>query len=189
MTDACVTERDPLPTTTTSTSTPTTSPGTTTVTAHGGRVSFAVPAGWHAIERDPGEVVAAVEPDQSDPSDPVVPSDRFRTNIVVTLAPVVGTLLDWDRETARREAAELAGYLLLDREDVEVGGRPGTRRLTTHSTPAGESVTTESWSTVVDGTGITLTARVATLRLPEMAGVVAAVATSLVVRAGRPVAA
>ncbi|MEW1951858.1 hypothetical protein [Terrabacter sp. NPDC080008] len=154
--------------------------GTTTVTAHGGRVSFDVPLGWNAIERAPGEVVAAVEPDDA---------DRFRTNVVVTVAPVDRPVVEWDLETSRREAAELDGYLLLDRAEVEVGGHPGTRRLTTHSTPAGESVTTASWSTVVDGVGITLTARVATLRVPEMAAVVAAVAASLVVRSDRQAAA
>lgn len=155
-------------------------PGTTTMTTHGGRVSFDVPLGWNAIERAPGEVVAAVEPDDA---------DRFRTNVVVTLTPVDAPLLDWERETALREASELDGYLLLDREDVEVGGHPGIRRLTTHATPAGESVTTECWSTVVDGTGVTLTARVATLRVAEMAAVIGAVAASLVVRTERLVAA
>lgn len=155
-------------------------PGRTTMTAHGGRVSFDAPVGWDAIELSPGEVVAAVEPDDA---------DRFRTNVVVTLTPVGDSLAEWDRETSLREAAELDGYLLLDREDVEVGGHPGTRRLVTHATPAGESVTTVCWSTVVDGTGITLTARVSTLRVPEMAQVIDAVAASLVVRTERLVAA
>lgn len=168
MTDVCAQAgRDPMP-------------GSTTMTAHGGRVSFDVPVGWDAIERAPGELVAAVEPDDA---------DRFRTNVVVTLTPVEGSLLDWDRETSLRDAAELDGYLLLDREDVEVGGHPGTRRLATHSTPAGESVTTECWSTVVDGTAITLALRVATLRVPEMAPLLDAVAASLVVRTERLVAA
>ncbi|GAA2026567.1 hypothetical protein GCM10009740_15390 [Terrabacter terrae] len=168
MTDVCTDSgHDPLP-------------GRTTVTAQGGGVSFDVPVAWDAIELAPGEVVAAVEPDDA---------DRFRTNVVVTFTPVDGALVDWDREASLREAAELDGYLLLDREDVEVGGHPGTRRLTTHATPAGESVTTECWSTVVDGIGITLIARVATLRVPEMAPVIEAVAASLVVRTERLVAA
>ena len=150
-------------------------PRLTTMTTRGGSVSFDVPADWDAIEPSPdGDVVAAVEPDDS---------NRFRTNVVLTFADVEGPLTEWQRTTQRREAEELDGYLLLDHEEVSVGGRFGLRRLTTHSTPAHESVTTESWATLVDGTGVTLTARVGTLRLAQLAPVLDAVAASLVMRA------
>src|SRR3954449_9918735 len=147
----------------------------TTRTARGGNVSFDVPAGWDTIEPTrEGGVVAAVEPDEA---------DRFRTNVVVAFGPVEGTLADWATERHRLDEAGLDGYLLLDHEEVRVAGHHGWRRLATYSTPARESVTCESWSTLVEGTGVTLTARVATLRLPEMAGVLDAIAASVVVRA------
>jgi hypothetical protein len=96
---------------------------------------------------------------------------------------VQGSLAEWQRTTQHRESQELDGYLLLDHEEVTVGGRVGLRRLTTHATPAHESVTTESWTTLVGGTGVTLTARVGTLRLTQLAPVLDAVAASLVMRA------
>jgi hypothetical protein len=146
----------------------------TTMSTRGGGVSFAVPEHWDAIELSPdGDVVAAVEPDDS---------DRFRTNVVLMFADVQGSLAEWQRTTQHLESQELDGYLLLDHEEITVGGHVGLRRLTTHSTPAHESVTTESWTTVVDGTGITLTARVGTLRLTHLAPVLDAVAASLVMR-------
>ncbi len=146
-------------------------PRLTTLRTRGGSVSFDVPADWDTIELPPGSgVVAAVEPDDA---------DRFRTNVVLTITEVQGSLGDWHRTTQHHEAQELDGYLLLDHEELAVGGRLGLRRLTTHSTPAQESVTTESWTTLVDGTGVTLTARVSTLRLGDMAPVIDAVAASL----------
>ncbi|WP_435987649.1 hypothetical protein [Terrabacter sp. LjRoot27] len=149
-------------------------PRLTTMSTRGGSVSFAVPEHWDAIELSPdGDVVAAVEPDDS---------DRFRTNVVLTFAEVQGSLADWQRTTQQRESQELDGYLLLDHEHATVGGRAGLRRLTTHSTPAHESVTTESWTTLVDGTGVTLTTRVGTLRLGQLGPVLDAVAASLVMR-------
>ena len=150
-------------------------PRLTTVTTRGGSVSLDVPPDWDTIEPSPdGDVVAAVEPDES---------DRFRTNVVLTFADVEGSLAEWQRTTQRREAEELDGYVLLDHEEASIGGRVGLRRLTTHSTPAHESVTTESWATLVDGTGVTLTVRVGTLRVAQLAPVLDAVAASLVMRA------
>jgi hypothetical protein len=149
-------------------------PRLTTVSAHGGSVSFDVPADWETIvlSEDAG-VVAALEPDHG---------GSFRTNFLLTAGPVDGPLGDWQRQTWRHDE-EVADHLLLDREALGVGGHAGTRHLTTHATPAGESVSTESWSTVVGGTGVTLTANVATLRLTELAPLVDSVASSLVVRA------
>ena len=150
-------------------------PRLTTMSTRGGSVSLTVPEHWDAIDLSAdGDVVAAVEPDES---------DRFRTNVVLTFADVQGSLAEWQRTTQHLESQELDGYLLLDHEEITVGGHVGLRRLTTHSTPAHESVTTESWTTLVDGTGITLTARVGTLRLAQLAPVLDAVAASLVVRA------
>ena len=150
-------------------------PRLTTVTTRGGSVSFDVPADWDTIEPSPdGDVVAAVEPDES---------DRFRTNVVLTFADVQGSLAAWQHTMQRREAQELDGYVLLDHDEVTIGGHLGLRRLSTHSTPAHESVTTETWTTLVDGVGVTLTARVGTLRLAQLAPVIDAVAASLVMRA------
>jgi hypothetical protein len=151
----------------------------TTVAARGGSVTFDVPADWETIvlSEDAG-VVAAMEPDRS---------GRFRTNFVLTAGPVDGPLGDWQRQLMRHDE-EVADHLLLDAEDLCVGGHAGSRRLTTHSTPARESVTTESWSTVVYGVGVTLTANVGTLRLTELAPLIEEVASSLVVRSVESVA-
>ena len=143
-------------------------PRLTTISTSGGRVSITVPAGWETVELGlDGDVVAAVEPDDG---------SRFRSNFVLTAGVVAGTVRDWDAGDA----------VQLDHEDLLVGGHPGTRRLTTHATPADESVTTETWSTAVRDGGLTfgviLTANVATLRVGELAHVVDAVAASLVVR-------
>lgn len=145
----------------------------TTVCARGGSVTFDVPADWETIvlSEDAG-VVAALEPDRA---------GLFRTNFVLTAGPVDGPLGDWQRQIMRHDE-EVADHLLLDHEQLGVGGHAGSRRLTTHSTPARESVTTESWSTVVDGLGVTLTANVGTLRLTELAPLIDRVASSLVVR-------
>ncbi|NUO33640.1 MAG: hypothetical protein HOQ27_00995 [Dermatophilaceae bacterium] len=145
----------------------------TTVSAHGGSVSFDVPADWETIvlSEDAG-VVAALEPDRG---------GLFRTNFVLTAGPVDGPLGDWQRQFVHHDE-EVADHLLLDHEELGVGGHAGSRRLTTHWTPARESVTTESWSTVVCSTGVTLTANVGTLRLTELSPLIDAVASSLVVR-------
>lgn len=136
----------------------------TTISTSCGRASIAVPASWETVELGPaGDVVAAVEPDDG---------CRFRTNFVLATAALDGPLRDWEAGDA----------LLLDREDTLVAGHPGTRRLTTHATPAEESVTTESWSTVVDGRAVTLSANIGTLRVGELARLVDAVAASLAVR-------
>jgi hypothetical protein len=140
-----------------------------------GSVSIDVPAAWETIAPVPeGCVVAALEPGDT---------DRFRTSFVLTFAPVEGDVAQWQAATDRRHEQELDDYLLLDLEPVQIAGHLGTRRLTTHSTPAHESVTTESWSTLSDGVGVTLTARVATLRVTDLAPVIDAVAATLVVRA------
>ena len=145
----------------------------TTVRARGGTVTFDVPAEWETIVLSAAAgVVAALEPDRA---------GLFRTNFVLTAGPVDGPLGDWQRQVARHDE-EVADHLVLDHEELGVGGHAGSRRLTTHWTPARESVTTESWSTVVGGTGVTLTANVGTLRLTEMATLIDTVASSLVVR-------
>jgi hypothetical protein len=137
-------------------------------------VSVDVPAAWEtiAVGHD-HDAVAALEPDDG---------GRFCTSFVLAVGP--------DDEPAGEgpagegQAGEgAAEHVLLDHEDVRVGGHPGTRRLTTHATPAHESVTTESWSSVVDGLRVTLTANVATVRLNELSRLVDAVAASLVVAA------
>lgn len=149
-------------------------PRLTRMSTRGGTVSLDVPAGWETIDlSDDGGIVAAVEPHEA---------DRFRTNFVLTFTDVAGSLDDWHHATHDQDELELDGYLLLDHEELAVGDRVWVRRLTTHSTPARESVTTESWTTVDDGTGMTLTARVGTLRLADMAPVIDAVAASLVAR-------
>lgn len=139
-------------------------PRMTTISTSGGRVSIAVPASWETVELGPGgDVVAAVEPDDG---------CRFRTNFVLATPAADGPLPDWDA----------GDVLVLDREDVQVAGHPGTHRLTTHATPAEESVTTESWATVVDGRAVTLTANIGTLRVGELARLVDTVAASIAVR-------
>lgn len=139
-------------------------PRMTTISTSCGRASIAVPASWETVELGPaGDVVAAVEPDDG---------SRFRTNFVLATSSLDGPAPDWDA----------ADVVLLDREDVQVAGHPGARRLTTHATPADESVTTESWATVVDGRAVTLTANIGTLRVGELARVVDAVAASIAVR-------
>ena len=102
-----------------------------------------------------------------------------RKTDVFTASKVVEAVVNMDR----LDEEGTADYVLLDHENVRVGGHAGTRRLTTHATPANESVTTESWSTVVDGRRVTLTANVGTLRLSELSGLIDTVAASLVVNA------
>ena len=145
----------------------------TTVSVRGCSVSIDVPSDWETIvlSEDNG-VVAALEPDRA---------GRFRTNFVLTAGPVEGPLDEWHRQGTRHDQ-DVAEHLLLDTEDLPVGGHAGTRRLTTHATPARESVTTQSWSTVVGGLGVTLTANVGTLRLTGTTPLIRSIVSSLVVR-------
>ena len=139
-------------------------PRMTTISTSGGHVSIAVPASWETVELGPGgDVVAAVEPDDG---------SRVRTNFVLATPAADGPLPDWDA----------GDVLVLDRDDVQVAGHPGTHRVTTHATPAEESVTTESWGAGGDGRARPQDRNIGAQRGGELARLVDAVAASIAVR-------
>jgi len=130
-----------------------------------------LPADWErADDPMPGVALVAVEPELL---------GGFRANLVVTIEPLpAGMDLDgWQADAEGLLAAELSGYLLLDRERTLASGRPVLRRLAHHAPPPGSgAVTMEQWTAVERGLGFTLTASAGTLEYDALADLFAGIA-------------
>lgn len=138
-----------------------------------GAVSLLVPDAWETVHHPhDGVELVVVEPEQD---------GLFRANLVLTVTDVAMSLRDWQVGTESNLAAHLADYVPLDAELLAVGGQPGLRRLATYATEDNRSVTVEQRSTLVDKTGVTLTATTSTLAWAAQSQLLAHVFASLVV--------
>ena len=129
-----------------------------------------VPEDWELVEdAQPGVPLIAVEPEHV---------GGFRANLVVTVErlPAGLDLETWQASADGQLPSLLAGYLLLDKERVEVNGNAALRRLAHHVRADTGSVTMEQWAMVVGETGITLTASCDTLEYGTLATAFAGVA-------------
>lgn len=118
-----------------------------------------------------GVVLAAYPP--ADDSD-------FRSNLVLTMDDVGdATLRAWQRSVDVLLPTRLSGYHLLDLELVELGGLPGVRRLATHQTGEGLSLTLEQWMVLTRRTGYTATATCPTTHFSHTGATLRAVARTL----------
>ncbi|MEW1953097.1 hypothetical protein [Terrabacter sp. NPDC080008] len=137
-----------------------------------GAVSLLVPDAWETVHHPhDGVELVVVEPEQD---------GLFRANLVLTVTDVAMSLRDWQVGTESYLAAHLADYVPLDAELLAVGGQPGLRRLATYATEDNRSVTVEQRSTLVDKTGVTLTATTSTLAWAAQSQLLAHVFASLV---------
>ena len=140
-----------------------------------------LPAGAEVDEATPGVALVAAERAEA-----LVPGD-FRPNLTV-VAEDLPEPLDLAAYVATSLAAQedaLEGFRLLDREEVEVAGRPAVRTLCHHRLGDAFAVVAEQWR-LVDGTrGWVVTASSDALGYDQVADVMAEAATSLVLP-GRP---
>lgn len=145
---------------------------TTTLTTRDGCVSLAVPSSWD-VHRDISGVPLVVLEDAA----------PFRTNAVLTYSALpAGTgLEEWQAGTEGLLPESLADYLPLDREEVDVAGRPGVRRLAHHTNADEVALTMAQWCTVVGATGVTLTLTCDTMRYPELRDALQRIAGSIAV--------
>jgi hypothetical protein len=129
-----------------------------------------VPPPWERVE-DPQPGVALIAREPEAPA-------GFQANLVVTVDQIPADLdLDgWQAANEELLGTRLRGYCLLDRESMEVAGRPVLRRLAHHARPDAGSITMEQWATVEGVTGYTLTASVATLSYDSLAEMFAEIA-------------
>ena len=129
-----------------------------------------VPPTWERLE-DPQRGVALIAREPDDPA-------GFRANLVVTVDDLTADLdIDsWQEANDELLRKELRNYFLLDRERVEMSGRPVVRRLAHHAESDTGPVTMEQWAMVEGSTGYTLTASVATLSYDSLADVFSAIA-------------
>jgi len=131
-----------------------------------------LPADWERAEDpQPGVALVAVGPELL---------GGFRANVVVTVErlPASMDLDGWQADAEGLLAAELSGYLALDRERTRLAsGREVLRRLAHHAPPPGlAAVTMEQWTTVERGLGFTLTASAGTLEYDALADLFAGIA-------------
>jgi hypothetical protein len=123
--------------------------------------SFPAPDGWEVVRPAPDATVV-IEPDRDD--------GGFRANLVLTVGDNGDlSFRDWQNGTDVLLRNELVDFLLLDLERLDVGGRPGGRRLAHHTSREGAGLVMEQWFTQVGTTGYTLTATVDALRYPLVA--------------------
>jgi hypothetical protein len=140
---------------------------------HPSGFSLPLPAEWERVEDPaPGIALIAVEPEHG---------GAFRANLVVTVEPVPpGLDLDaWQARAEERQAAVLRGYVILDRERLELQGRAAVRRLVHHAREDVGSITLEEWAVADEGRGITLSASAGTLEYDALAALFSGVAGEL----------
>ncbi|WP_163508628.1 DUF1795 domain-containing protein [Fodinicola acaciae] len=135
--------------------------------------SLKLPENWDLVEDpQPGVALVALEPDRD---------GVFRCNLVVSV-DVVPEGLDlggWQAgaETMMREA--MPDFLLIDLDEVEIGGRPAMYRLAHHLVPDQGAVTMAQWMFLRSGRGFTLTGSVGTMEYAYRADFFTDVATSV----------
>jgi hypothetical protein len=130
--------------------------------------SLPLPQGWEQVEDAEGIALIAIEPERP---------PWFRANLVVTIERV-GAEMDVSSWTeAGQELLEqtLQRPLMLDVEQVEIGGRPARRVLVHHATETG-AVTMEQWALTEGALGYTITASVGTLEYDDLADLFATAA-------------
>ena len=138
-------------------------PGIVTYRHQAGGFALPLPEEWERLEGPaPGVSLVALEPEQG---------GRFRANVVVTIEELdEGLDLEgWQASTEDHLPGPLLDYLLLDRERIELNGRPAIRRLAHHARPESGSITMEQWAMVVGRRGVTLTASSSTLEYDTLA--------------------
>jgi len=115
---------------------------------------------WMVEELSEPAAVVCLEPNVGQP---------FCASIVVTLEPIDpnATFDDWQATTETQFATTLQRYMLIDLERAAMWGRPAVRRLGTHLSPVGMSVTFEQWCVAVGDCGITITCSAGTPVYPE----------------------
>lgn len=119
--------------------------------------SLPLPESWQVVE-DPqqGVPLVALEPDRD---------GIFRCNAVVTLdeVPKGLDLTGWQAgaETMMRQAMQ--DFLLLDEDQLEIGGQPALYRLIHHLLPEQGPVTMAQWMLLRASSGHTLTCSVGTM--------------------------
>jgi hypothetical protein len=123
-------------------------------------------------EPQPGVALVALEPDRG---------GIFRCNLVVSIdvVPEGLDLAGWQAgaETMMRQA--MPDFLLLDLDELEIGGRPAMYRLAHHLVPDQGAVTMAQWMFLRPGLGFTLTGSVGTMEYAERADFFTDVATSV----------
>lgn len=123
--------------------------------------AFEAPDGWDVVRPAPDATVV-IEPDRDD--------GGFRANLVLTVGDNGDlSFRDWQNGTDVLLRRELVDFLLLDLEQLDVGGHRGGRRLAHHTGRDGAGLVMEQWFAWVGTTGYTLTATVDALRYPLIA--------------------
>jgi hypothetical protein len=155
----------------------------TLVTHRHGKLGFEIdlPAGAEIDEATPGVALIAAERTEA-----LGPGD-FRPNFTVVAEelPEPLDLAAYVATSLASQAEALEGFRLLDREEVEIAGRPAVRTLCHHRLGDAFAVVAEQWR-LVDGTrGWVLTGSSDALGYDQVADVMAQAATSLVLP-GRP---
>jgi hypothetical protein len=130
-----------------------------------------LPSTWERAENAEGVALVAVEPERL---------PWFRANVVVTIEqlPADMGLADWADTGLVQLDRILQGFLLLDVEGTEVGGRPARRTLAHHTTDTG-AITMEQWILTEATLGYTVTASVGTLEYDDLADLFTTVAAGL----------
>ena len=122
--------------------------------------SLPLPRGWERVEDAEGVALIAVEPARP---------PWFRANLVVTIERLGDMDLPrWTEAGLGLLEQSLERPLLLDLEEIEIGGRPARRALVHHATETG-AVTMEQWALTEGSLGYTVTASVATLEYDDLA--------------------
>ncbi len=143
-----------------------------------GAVEIAPPDGWEVTAApDVALPLVAAGPGPDQPVRPslVLSIDRLADGV---------DLARWQRAVEPLLARQLDRYLLLDVEPVRVAGRSGARRLATHRSPDGDSLTVEQWLVVAGTSGLTLTGTAATTHFPAVRPVLVEAARTLSVTGG-----
>jgi len=131
-----------------------------------------VPTEWQqVVDAQPGIPLVAIEPERG---------PWFRANAVLTIEPLDPTLgLDaWQDRALQMLPQVLDEFLLVDLEDIELGGQPARRTLAHYAAQAG-AVTAELWATVHESRGYTLTTSVGTLEYDDLVDTFTAMAHGL----------
>lgn len=120
-----------------------------------------LPRFWERVEDAEGVALIAIEPERP---------PWFRANLVVTIEQL-GAGMDLSRWTEAGRGLlgqTLERPLLLDLDQVEIGGRPAQRTLMHHTTDAG-ALTMEQWTLTEATLGYTVTTSVGTLEYDDLA--------------------
>ncbi|WP_163573222.1 hypothetical protein [Fodinicola feengrottensis] len=119
--------------------------------------SLPLPESWQAVEDpQPAVPLVALEPDRG---------GIFRCNVVVSVDQVPEGLdvAGWQAGAEPMMRQAMQDFLLLDLEELQVGGRPAMYRLAHHLVPDLGPVTMAQWMLLRAGRGHTLTFSIGTM--------------------------